>query len=109
MAHENYVPTEYEQLLIAANWITVESLDCEYLEYLASVADLQRHFDEYEPLSYDCWKSKRTDWNGLDAAYQREIQPHYDSHPDGNIPYEVREREKQLLRDMDWIESCLGY
>lgn len=107
--HTNYQPTEYEQMLIAAKWVTADSLDPEYQNYLSSTVDLQRRFDEYEPMSYDGWKSMRENWNRLDSAYKTEIQPHYDGHPDGNISWQVREREKQLLRDMDWIETCLGY
>lgn len=109
MAHANYVPNEYEQMLIAAGWVTTESLDGEYQKYLSSVKDLQRRFDEYEPLSYSGWLSTREQWSLLDAEYQAEVQPHYDAKPDGNIPWNVREREKQLLSQMDWLETCLGY
>jgi len=109
MAHTKYTPNEYEQMLIAASWITADSLDSEYQEYLASTVDLQRRFDEFEPMTYAAWESMREQWNQLDAAYKTEVQPHYDSHPDGNIPWQVRDREKQLLRDMDWIETSLGY
>lgn len=107
--HTDYKPTEYEQMLIAANWITIESLDAEYQNYLASTTDLVRRFDEYEPLSYSGWQSFRENWNQLNTAYETEVQPHYDSHPNGNISWQIRDREKQLLRDMDWIETCLGY
>lgn len=109
MAHTNYVPNEYEQMLIVAGWVTAESLDGEYQEYLRSTADLQRRFDEYEPMSYNSWKSAREQWNCLDEAYKSEVQPHYDIKPDGNIPWNVRERESYLLREMDWLETCLGY
>jgi len=107
--HANYVPTEYEQMLIAADWVSIESLDSEYQEYLQSVKHLQQRFDEYDPLSYISWKSTREEWNRLDADYQAEIQPHYDARPDGNIPWQIRERESSLLRQMDWLETCLGY
>jgi hypothetical protein len=109
MTHTNYTPNEYEQMLIAAGWITAESLDSEYQKYLASTVDLQRRFDEFEPMDYSAWKSMHEQWNQLDAAYKTEVQPHYDRHYDGNIPWQVRDREKQLLRDMDWIETNLGY
>ncbi len=109
MTHTTYTPNEYEQMLIAANWITAESLDSEYQEYLQKVKYLQRQFDDFEPLTYDGWKSTKEQWNRLNTEYQTEVQPHYDTHPDGNIGYKVRERESDLLRQMDWIETCLGY
>lgn len=109
MAHVNFVPNEYEQMLIAAGWVTAESLDTEYQEYLRSTVWLQRQFDEFEPATYAGWKSMREQWNCLDEAYKADVQPYYDSKPDGNIPWNVRERESNLLREMDWLETCLGY
>ncbi len=99
--HINYTPTEYEQMLIVAGWITPESCDQEYLKYCGQLG--------MDAMPYSHWLSSREEWNRLDQAYFNEVQPHHDRHPDGNIPAKVREREEILLRDMMWIESYLGY
>lgn len=99
-AHVNYEPTEYEQMLIAAGWVTIESLDTEYLEYSSGNNDAA---------SYSTWQYLRRQLDELNAEYERDIQPLYDATPSGNIGYFERKQEERLLASMSSIEVALGY
>ena len=99
-SHDYYEPTAYEQMLIAAGWVTAESLDTEYLEYVAGNRDAA---------SYSSWQSLRRQWDELNEQYEKHIAPYYRQESDITIPYEMVRLEKQLLGDMSEIEVILGY
>lgn len=98
---KQYQPTEYEQMLIAAGWVTVESLDDDYLEYIASVG-------AYEAASYSTWQSMRNQLAELNAEYETAIEPLYHK-DDYRLSYFEQERGKQLLDSMSDLEVMLGY
>lgn len=92
MAHNYYEPTEYEQMLIAAGWVDIESLDEDYIDYESRTTDA---------LGYDDWKSLRQEWDSLDAIYLGMISGV------GVVAYS--ETERQLVSRMAQIETQLGY
>lgn len=98
MAHTYYQPTEYEAQLIAAGWVTADTLDPDYVAYA-------RH---NEGMDYDAWLYHKRKWDALDAQYKAEIQPLYDREG-----YQLTRHEKcraqELVKEMSWIEVLLGY
>lgn len=98
-AHEDYKPTEYEEMLLAANWICLEGIDHEYQEY-------KRHFGN--DLSYKNWQYFRRRWNDLNAEYERDVEPHYKQGAT-TIPFFVDQTAERLLDEMSDIEVILGY
>lgn len=98
--HTYYEPTEYEQMLIAAGWVTIESLDTEYQEHATSNNDA---------CSYSSWKSLRLRYDELNEQYEKDVEPYYISGNCKPIPYEVEQHGKRLLRAMTDIEIALGY
>lgn len=99
-SHDYYEPTEYEQMLIAAGWVTPESLDMDYQEYTSGNRDA---------VSYSTWQHLRRQWDELNEQYEKNIAPYYRQESDMTIPYEMVRLEKQLLGDMSDIEVTLGY
>lgn len=84
--HNVYEPNEYEQMLIAAGWITAESCDPEYLDY-------QRWEVHNDQMTYEHWKHLRAEWNRLSAEYEAAAD----------------RRQNQLVDQMSHIEYILGY
>ncbi|MBI5671266.1 MAG: hypothetical protein HZC41_24990 [Chloroflexi bacterium] len=105
-AHTYYQPTEYEQMLIAAGWITPESVDLDYLEYV-------RLIGKGDAMRYDEWQTTKRELDELDARWNKEIEPLYAMGGYGDyliqMNQEQQQLEKQLLREMSWLEVLLGY
>lgn len=99
MKAQHYEPTEYEAMLIAAGWVEIERLDPVYMEYTRRVDDA---------MGYQEWIDTYDELIALGETYDREIEPHYKSSPYGWLPYDVEQRQKQLLKEMSWLECVLG-
>lgn len=93
---------EYEQQMVAAGFIPVESLDNEYQEYL----DSTRYSEEQ--MSYQEWQACRARWDELDAFYRANIEPLYtsDALP---LTYEQKQMEDRYWREVNALEVALGY
>lgn len=97
--HKYYEPTEYEQMLIAAGWVSVETLDEDYLSYIRSNGS---------DMDYSVWVSMKKQWDDLDSQYRAEINPLYER--DGYTLSSLEEKRAQaLIRDMSYLEVMLGY
>jgi hypothetical protein len=99
--HTYFQPNDYDQMLIAAGWVTVESLDDDYQDY--------RRKEGSDALDYSTWLSVKRDWDEANAAYLREFEP--DGRPllDSELTLAQRWRMKELLDRMSWCEQLLGY
>ncbi len=96
MTTKYFEPTEYEEMLIAAGWVTAESLDSDYVEYQRSADDV---------LGYECWLDLRREWDSLDSLYMGMINPVGASIAVSGISA----AENKLVRRMMEIEAQLGY
>lgn len=100
-AHANYQPTEYEEMLIAAKWLSIEDVDTAYQEYVHGNSDAVR---------YNTWLSMRREWDELNARYGSEVEPHYSAYSEiTTIPFHIQQLGDQLLREMSDLEIMLGY
>lgn len=101
MFHTYYEPTEYEQMYIAAGWMSLGDLDPEYLAYKRN---------EGHAMDYEDWTSTRREYDELNTAYKNEIETLYKEHGyDYSLPYELEIRQNELLKDMSRLEVWLGY
>ena len=94
-----YEPTEYEAMLIAAKWISIEDVDTDYQEYKRK----NRWDDE---ATYDGWLSMRRQWDELNAQYEREVEPHYRAY---TMTPALERLQVELLNRMSQLETWLGY
>ena len=63
-----------------------------------------------DAVSYAEWLGMKREWAHLSAAYDREIEPFYIAlKPGFDLDEKVKRRQHQLLRDMDYLETLLGY
>lgn len=94
-----YEPTEYEAMLIAAGWISMGEIDPDYLAYLRS--DIGR----YETMSYQQWLNARQVWDQLNAEFEK-----HDPLANWNEwgANDAKKECQRLLKEMGWLESCLG-
>jgi hypothetical protein len=102
MAHNYYQPSEYEEMMIAAGWLTLADLDDDYREYCGALG--------MDAVAYETWVSMKKEWDEYNQRYKVEIQPYYtgDKH-DQPMPTEVKSEEQHLLKSMGWLELALGY
>jgi hypothetical protein len=103
-AHVNYEPTEYEQMLIAAGWVDIESVDPEYGEYIKSM----KGQSELSVMSHAGWQVTRKMWDEANDQYEKEIQPLYYIQ-DTNLTNAQQNRERTLMGELMWLEYLLGY
>ena len=99
--HTYYQPTEEEQQLIVAGWITAESLDKDYQEYLKKA-------DWESLMTYEQWLTCKREWDALDAQYEAEIAP-FDHQNAPPLTPAKEKRQCDLLNQMNWLEIALGY
>lgn len=96
--HTYYQPSEAEQQFLAAGLVTLESLDPDYAEYVAKEPTS-------EPCDYAGWVNLKLAWDALNAQYEAEFGAEFPVY----VPEAVAQRARQLLRDMDYYETLLGY
>lgn len=99
MLHKYYEPTEYEQMLIAARWVSIEDLDPEYLEYLKSAPE--------GTTDYEGWQSMRREWDRLNERYTSDIDPLIREYKQLSSSEEALSSD--LLCKMSELEYLLGY
>lgn len=104
IAHTYYEPTEYEQMLIAANWLSIQDVDTDYQEHVTTMR--RRREDE---LSYSQWLSSKREWDELNATWEAKVQPYCAPYVTLSMPREIEELQDSLLRRMNWLEILLGY
>lgn len=97
MAHKYYQPTEYEEMMLAAGWLTMADLDDEYQEYVRK---------DDEPMSYDGWTNCKREWDLLNTTYELIIDPAFRYR---ELVDDERIAQKSLLDRMSWLECILGY
>lgn len=96
--HTYYKPTEYEEMLIAAGWVSIGDLDTDYLTYKQNI--------DY-PVDYQEWDGMRREWDELNTRYENEVEPHFAG---GNKPsLRVEWLGDDLLSRMSSLECWLGY
>jgi len=100
MNHKYYQPTEHEQQMVAAGWITQEDADPDYQVYLKNAP-----YDSEG--SYQEWITMKREWDVLNTQYLTEIQPLIDN--GDNLSASQSRRETELLREMSNLEILLGY
>lgn len=100
--HTYYQPTEYEEMMIAAGWVTLADLDDDYQKCPRA------HGDEY--MSYEGWVSMKREWDALNAEYEAWITPFYTGiFHDVPMPRPLQVLQSDLLSRMSYIETVLGY
>lgn len=99
MQHKYYEPTEYEQMLIAARWVSIEDLDPDYLEYVKKTRE--------DVQEYETWQSLRREWDRLNTRYMEEVEPfQLDAE---NFTVQMEALAEDLLAKMSELEYLLGY
>lgn len=99
--HNFYEPTEYEQMLLAAGWVTMADLDTEYMQYLKNTP--YREFT----CTYDQWRANVIELDTLAEQWDCEIAPLL---TEGcYLEYEQKRRMDNLSRAMSNLEFFLGY
>lgn len=101
--HRYYEPTEYEQILLAAGWVTMEDLDPDYLDY-------KRKYDGHpaEILDYANWTVTKHELDALFLRWETEFSPLLTP----EAPYmgwQQRKQLDQIMRDTAYLEILLGY
>jgi len=98
--HSYYKPSEYEQMLLAAKWISIEDIDDDYRKYAHKNPDA---------MSYSQWVASKQEWDDLNAQFMALEKKHgmgrvwqLEDNPDYDTAH-------QILEDMGWLEVCLGY
>lgn len=105
-AHKYYTPTESEQQMIVAGMVTIESLDEDYQEYVTKAP----YVADGEVCAYEQWQRMKRSWDELNQEYEATIDPYYTgSKHDQELPYELKQRQNYLLREMSFYEVALGY
>lgn len=102
MPHKFYEPTEYESMLLAARWISMEDVDGEYQTYMRNTP-----YPEFL-MTYDEWRGKLNELDELAARYDAEIAPLLTADP-CYLNYEQKRLMSSLCNKMSDIETLLGY
>lgn len=91
-----YVPSEYEAMLLAAGWITLEDIDDNYIEYRKRGS-----------MDYHAWKQATEKYEELNEIFYKVIVPHI--REDKPLPAHIETWSKNLEEKMSEIETILGY
>lgn len=105
-----YVPSEYEEMLLAAGWVTLADLDDQYIEYRKRAEYISFHCVKNEFLmDYSTWKSEIALMEHLNQRYQNEVDPFYRADNDAPIPEHIQALHKEIVDQISEIETILGY
>lgn len=103
-----YVPSEYEEMLLVAGWITLEDVDDQYIEYRkrATRYAYGNVYNDHLMSHYD-WTTMLLRKRKLDTRYMMEVEPYYQNN--WEVPEHIQKLHHKLIREISEIETVLGY